>query len=58
MNLRTTFRAMAYPGMTADVFQNANISILVCQLFVMVVSLVVVIVSNSKSKAATPAAKL
>lgn len=34
---------MTYPGMSAEVFQNANISILACQLFVMVVSLLVTI---------------
>lgn len=32
---------MGYPGMSPEVFQNANISLLACQLFVMCVSLVV-----------------
>lgn len=31
---------MAYPAMSPEEFQNANISILACQLFVMVVALV------------------
>lgn len=34
---------MGYPGMSADVFQNANISILACQLFVRIQLLAVLI---------------
>lgn len=50
---------MAYPGMSAEVFQNANVSILACQLFVMIVSLCVVIYTSSSKKAtAGPAAKI
>lgn len=39
---------MGYPDMSTEVFQNANISMLACQLFVMLVSLAVVIVINKK----------
>lgn len=42
---------MGYPGMSADVFQNANISILVCQLFVMLLSVGVATVLNRKANA-------
>lgn len=35
---------MGYPGMSPEVFQNANIALLTCQLFVMVVSLAVSVV--------------
>ena len=40
---------MAFPGMSAEVFQNANISILACQLFVMLVSLGVAILLSRKA---------
>lgn len=43
---------MGYPEMSPEVFQNANIAILACQLFVMVTGLVVSIVLSKK--AATP----
>lgn len=42
---------MSYPGMSADVFQNANISILTCQLFVMLISLAVAVYALNKGKA-------
>lgn len=49
---------MGYPAMSADVFQNANISILACQLFMMVLSFCAVIYSikQSKPRQATQAA--
>lgn len=55
---------MSYPGMSPEVFQNANISILACQLFIMVLSLIGLIYSIRKSKvtpvvpAATTGARL
>lgn len=52
---------MAYPGMSPEAFQNANISLLACQLFVMLVSLVVsVALATRKPRLAplTPAQKL
>ena len=42
--------------MSAEVFQNANVSILACQLFVMLVALTVTIVLGCKQPA-TPAVK-
>lgn len=36
---------MGYPDMSAEVFQNANISLLACQLFVMVIALTVSLIS-------------
>ncbi len=45
---------MTYPGMSAEVFQNANISILACQLFVMLLSLAVAVTVR---KITAPAAK-
>jgi hypothetical protein len=44
---------MAYPGMAPEVFQNANIALLACQLFIMVTSLIVSIILSKKA-AATP----
>lgn len=41
---------MGYPGLSAEVFQNANISLLACQLFVMVVSLLTVWYFNAQAK--------
>ncbi len=41
---------MGYPAMSAEVFQNANISLLACQLFMMVLSFTAVIYSILKSK--------
>ena len=40
---------MAYPVMSADVFQNANIAILTCQLFVMLLSIAVAITLSKKA---------
>lgn len=40
---------MGYPGMSPEVFQNANISILVCQLTVMLISLGVAILLSRKA---------
>lgn len=49
--------AMAYPGMSAEVFYNANIAILACQLFVMVTSLVTtLIIAQSKRVVTLPSA--
>lgn len=45
--------AMAYPTMSAEVFQNANIAILTCQLFMMVTALIVTVILSKKA-AATP----
>lgn len=47
-------RNMAYPGMSAEVFQNANIAILVCQLFVMLVSLAASIALATRRPRAAP----
>ncbi len=41
---------MAYPGMSPEVFQNANIAILACQLFVMVVSLIVTVALATRKR--------
>ena len=41
---------MGYPGMSADVFQNANISILACQLFVAVLILVWTVYAGTRIK--------
>lgn len=41
---------MGYPSMSAEVFQNANVSILACQLFMMVLSFCAVIYSIRQSK--------
>ncbi len=41
---------MGYPGMTTDVFQNANISILVCQLFVAVLILAWTVYAGTRIK--------
>ncbi len=51
---------MGYPAMSAEVFQNPNISILACQLFVMLVSLGVAIILSRKAtpQIVTPATKL
>ena len=51
---------MGYPSMSADVFQNANISILACQLFVMLLSLGVAILLSRKAspQLVSPATKL
>ena len=49
---------MTYSGMSDDVFYNSNISLLACQLFVMLVSLSVAIyaVITARTSAATLAA--
>lgn len=45
---------MAYPGMSPEVFQNANISLLACQLFIMVISLVTSVVLATRRPRAAP----
>ena len=42
---------MTYPSMSPEVFQNANIAILACQLFVMVVALTTTVVLSRKAAA-------
>lgn len=51
---------MAYAAMSTEVFQNANVSILACQLFIMTISLIVVLVSNRspRIKSVAPGGKL
>ena len=51
---------MGYPAISADVFQNANIAILACQLFVMLVSLGVAVLLSRKAspQLVTPGTKL
>lgn len=41
---------MAYPSMSTDEFQNANIAILACQLFMMVLSFYGLVYSIRQSK--------
>ena len=41
---------MGYPGMSPEVFQNANISILACQLFVAVLILAWTVYSGTRIK--------
>ena len=40
---------MGYPSMSAEVFQNANIAILACQLFTMILSIGVAIILSKKA---------
>lgn len=44
---------MAYPTMSAEVYYNANIAILTCQLFMMVTALIVTVILSKKA-APTP----
>ena len=41
---------MGYPAMSTEVFQNANVAILACQLFMMVLSFIAVVYSIRKAK--------
>jgi serine protease len=45
---------MGYPGMSSEAFQNANISLLACQLFVMLVSLAVSVGLATRKPRAAP----
>jgi hypothetical protein len=45
---------MGYPGMAPEVFQNANIALLACQLFVMLVSLAASITLATRRPHAAP----
>lgn len=45
---------MGYPGMSPEVFQNANIALLACQLFIMLISLATSVVLAQRRPAAAP----